>query len=63
MMNKLKQKITNQSVQEFLNASRCLPDELIQIAFLPPYAPDINPIKYFWTWLKRYALTNYCPTI
>ena len=30
-------------------------------AFLPPYAPDMNPIKYLWTWLKRHALVNYCP--
>ena len=28
----------------------------IQIAFLPPYAPD-----HLWAWLKRHALANYCP--
>ncbi|MFY9329459.1 MAG: IS630 family transposase [Georgfuchsia sp.] len=33
----------------------------IQIAFLPPYAPDMNPVEYLWAWLKRHALANYCP--
>ena len=33
----------------------------IQIAFLPAYAPDMNPVKYLWAWLKRHALANYCP--
>jgi transposase len=28
----------------------------IQIAFLPPYAPDLNPVEYLWAWLKRHAL-------
>jgi len=30
----------------------------IQIAFLPPYAPDLNPVEYLWAWLKRHALAN-----
>ncbi len=33
----------------------------ILIAFLPPYAPDLNPVEYLWAWLKRHALANYCP--
>jgi len=33
----------------------------IQIAFLPPYAPDMNPVEYLWAWLKRHTLANYCP--
>ncbi len=33
----------------------------IQIAFLPPYAPDLNPVEYLWAWLKRHALANDCP--
>ena len=33
----------------------------IQIAFLPPYAPDLNPVEYLWAWLKRHALANFCP--
>jgi transposase len=33
----------------------------IQISFLPPYAPDLNPVEYLWAWLKRHALANFCP--
>ena len=33
----------------------------IQITYLPPYAPDLNPVEYLWAWLKRQALANYCP--
>jgi transposase len=33
----------------------------IQIAFLAPYTPDLNPVEYLWAWLKRHALANYCP--
>ncbi len=28
----------------------------IQIAFLPPYAPDLNPVEYLWAWLKRHVI-------
>jgi transposase len=33
----------------------------IEMAFLPPYAPELNPVEYLWAWLKRHALANYCP--
>ena len=33
----------------------------IQMTFLPPYAPDLNPVEYLWAWLKRHALANFCP--
>jgi len=23
------------------------------LIFLPPYAPQLNPIEHFWAWLKR----------
>jgi transposase len=36
-------------------------DGKVELAFLPPYAPDLNPVEYLWAWLKRHALANYCP--
>ena len=45
-------------VREYLDSL----DGYIQIAFLPPYAPDMNPVEYLWAWLKRHALANYCPS-
>jgi transposase len=33
----------------------------IDIHFLPPYAPELNPVEYLWAWLKRHALANFCP--
>jgi transposase len=44
-------------VRDYLDAL----DGHIQLAFLPPYAPDLNPVEYLWAWLKRHALANYCP--
>jgi transposase len=40
--------------------------KIIEIAqarqpFLPPYAPDCNPVEYLWAWLKHHALANFCP--
>ena len=36
-------------------------DGKIALAFLPPYAPELNPVEYLWAWLKRHALANDCP--
>jgi transposase len=33
----------------------------LQMALLPGYAPDLNPVEYLWAWLKRHALANFCP--
>ncbi len=44
-------------VREYLDSL----DGYIEIAFLPAYAPDLNPVEYLWAWLKRYAMANYCP--
>src|SRR5271165_3082896 len=33
----------------------------IQLAFLPAYAPELNPVEYLWAWLKRHAMANFCP--
>jgi transposase len=35
-------------LREYLDST----DGHIQIAFLPPYAPDLNPIEYLWAWLN-----------
>ena len=32
-----------------------------QLEFLPPYAPELNPIEYGWCWLKTNPLANYAP--
>ena len=34
-----------------------------KVAFLPPYALDTNPVEFFWAWLKRHALANFCPEL
>lgn len=44
-------------VREYLDST----DGDIQMAFLPPYPPDLNPVEYLWAWLKRHALANFCP--
>jgi transposase len=44
-------------VREYLDGT----DGAIQMAFLPPYSPDLNPVEYLWAWLKRHALANFCP--
>jgi putative transposase len=28
---------------------------------LPPYAPELNPIEFLWSWLKYSRLSNYAP--
>lgn len=33
----------------------------VHLEFLPPYAPELNPNEYGWSYLKCGALANYCP--
>jgi transposase len=33
----------------------------IHVQFLPPYAPELNPVEYIWAWMKRHAMANFCP--
>lgn len=48
---------TSRIVREYLDSTR----GTLQMALLPAYAPDMNPVEYLWAWLKRHALANFCP--
>lgn len=41
-----------------LGLTRC---RRIHLEFLPPYAPELNPNEYAWSYLKTGALANFCP--
>ena len=32
----------------------------IQLAFLPAYAPELNPVEYLWSHLKNHEIGNLC---
>jgi transposase len=32
----------------------------LRIEHLPPYAPELNPVEYAWSWLKMNPLANRC---
>lgn len=46
-------------VREYLDSTR----GAVQMALLPGYAPELNPVEYLWAWLKRHALANFCSTL
>jgi len=33
----------------------------VQLEFLPPYAPELNPVEYLWAHWKQHDLPNFCP--
>lgn len=33
----------------------------IPLEFLPPYAPELNPVEYLWSHWKHHELANFCP--
>lgn len=33
----------------------------LQLEFLPPWAPELNPIEAVWSWLKYGQLANFAP--
>jgi transposase len=36
----------------------------IELIYLPPYSPELNPVERLWQWLKRHTLRNrYCRTL
>jgi len=30
----------------------------VELIFLPPYSPELNPVERLWQWLKRHSLRN-----
>jgi transposase len=48
----------SRAVREYLDN----PHEAIQMALLPGYAPDLNPVEHLSEWLiKRHPLATCCP--
>jgi transposase len=43
-------------VGEFLDAL----DGQIAVEYLPPYAPELNPVEYLWGYWKHHQLPNVC---
>jgi tRNA U34 5-methylaminomethyl-2-thiouridine-forming methyltransferase MnmC len=37
----------------------CQRSRSIHAAFLPPYAPELNPVEMFWSYLKMNPLANH----
>ena len=33
----------------------------IHLEFLPPYAPELNPVEYLWAHWKHHEMANFCP--
>ncbi len=33
----------------------------IAVEYLPPYAPELNPVEYIWSHWKQHELPNVCP--
>ena len=42
----------NQKVKAFLKTSK------IEVHYLPPYSPNLNPIERLWKWMKQRVLYN-----
>ena len=36
-------------------------DGWIQVEYLHPYAPELNPVEYIWAYWKQHELLNVCP--
>lgn len=36
-------------------------DGRVEVEYLPPYAPELNPVEYIWAYLKQHELPNVCP--
>ncbi len=38
-----------------------LSEDHIATEYLPPYAPELNPVEYIWAYWKQHELPNVCP--
>jgi hypothetical protein len=38
--------------------NQCLPPGSAHLEYLPPYAPELNPVEYLWAYLKTNPLAN-----
>jgi len=38
--------------------NQCLSPGSAHLEYLPPYAPELNPLEYLWAWLKTNPLAN-----
>jgi transposase len=36
-------------------------DGAVRLAFLPAYAPELNPAEYVWGYCKEHEIGNFCP--
>lgn len=34
----------------------------VELEYFPPYAPELNPVEYLWSYLKSHELANFCPS-
>jgi transposase len=37
---------------------QCVVPRSAHLEYLPPYAPELNPVEYLWSWLKTNPLAN-----
>ena len=44
-------------VEEFIELS----EGHIATEYLPPYAPELNPVEYIWAYWKQHELPSVCP--
>jgi transposase len=38
--------------------NECILPRSAHLEYLPPYAPELNPVEYLWAWLKTNPLAN-----
>ena len=38
--------------------NECVSPGSAHLEYLPPYAPELNPVEYLWAWLKMNPLVN-----